>query len=205
MTGRFSAVALCLLLSCGPAIAPAHHSLATIEVSAPLWIKGTVVRYRPGAPHALLELESREADGRRVRWIAEGPFPGRMARLIEIYGGSPDSYLKPGEIVELCGFRPKAAYAVQRSYGDVDIDAAHFVHAQVMVMPGGQLRSWGPYGKLDNCVRPGDVPATWREFLDRDPLAHDLWCSAPGNKQAPSFAPPGFVAEVNRGLARACR
>ena len=194
-----------LMLACLPVIARAHHSLRMIDISAPVWVKGAVVRYRPGAPHALLELDEFLADGTHNRWVMEGPFPGRMARLVELYGGSIETYLKPGDVVELCGFRPRPAYAMQRSYGDVDITVSRFIHAQVIVMPDGRMRSWGPYGKLDNCVRTADASSIWREFLNRDPMAHELWCTGLRYTQTPSVAPRGFVEDVNRGLNRACR
>jgi Family of unknown function (DUF6152) len=185
--------------------APSHHSISVIDISQAYWVRGKVVRYRPGAPHALLELESSGPDGVSRRWIMEGPFPGRMARLIELYGGSAEAYLKPGDVVEICGFRPKAAYDSVRSYADVGIDPARFIHAQLLLMPDGQMRTWGPYGKLDNCVRSHDKVETWRQFLNRDVLAHDLWCSGLRYPQAPSAAPRTFVEAVNQGLAAPCR
>jgi hypothetical protein len=196
-------LAACALLWCGAT--SSHHSISTIDISTPVWVKGTVVRYRPGAPHALLEIDAPDSDGRPARWIMEGPFPGRMARIIALYGGDAEAYLKPGDRVEACGFRPKPTYLVQRSYGEVKVDTTRFIHAQLMVMPDGQMRAWGPYGKLDNCVRAKDTATAWREFLNRDSLARDLWCTGLGYTQTPSRAPREFVAEVNRELAAPCR
>jgi hypothetical protein len=198
-----AAIAIAALAWSG--LAPSHHSISTIDVSAPVWVKGVVVSYRAGSPHALLEMRAQGADGRQQRWTMEGPFPGRMARIISIYGGSAEAYLKPGDAVEVCGFRPKSSYAVQRSYGNTTLDPAHFIHAQLLLMPDGQMRAWGPYGKLDNCVRSRDSAQDWLEFLNRDALARDLWCSGLRITQTPSVAPRALVEDVNRGLTTPCR
>jgi Family of unknown function (DUF6152) len=198
-----AAIAIATLAASG--MASAHHSISTIDISTPVWVKGTVVRYRPGSPHALLELQAQAADGRQERWLMEGPFPGRMARIIALYGGSLEAYLKPGDVVEICGFRPTSSYSVQRSYSEVTIDPAHFIHAQLLLMPDGQMRVWGPYGKLDNCVRARDTTQAWQQFLNRDALARELWCSGLRYTRAPSVAPRTFVEDVNRGLAAPCR
>jgi hypothetical protein len=44
-------------------------------------------------------------------------------------------------------------------------------------MPDGQMQLWGPYGKLENCVRPNDSTQLWLQFLG-NPMARDLWCSS---------------------------
>jgi hypothetical protein len=196
-------IAIAALTASG--MASSHHSISTIDVSAPVWVKGTVVRYRPGSPHALLELQAQAADGKAVRWLMEGPFPGRMARIIALYGGSLEEYLRPGDAVEVCGFRPRSSYSVHSSYIELTIDRAHFIHAQLLLMPDGQMRAWGPYGKLDNCVRARDTPQAWQRFLNRDVLARELWCSGQRYTQSPSVAPRTFVEDVNRGLVAPCR
>ncbi len=197
-------IAILLASLAWPVMAPAHHSVSVIDTSAPVWVKGRVLRYRPGAPHAVLELEEQAPDGQRQRWLAEGPFPGRMARLIAQYGGSEMQYLKPGDVIEVCGFRPKATYAVERTYADLDPDRSRFLHAELMIMPDGRLRTWGPYGKLDNCVRPGDTLAQWLAFLARDPLARELWCAGQRLEGTASVTPRSFVEDVNRMLAAPC-
>jgi hypothetical protein len=205
MSGKTATRLLSAIVLVWAAAAAAHHSLSVIDTTKAHWIKGTVLRYRPGAPHATMEITTRGANGSTQQWIVEGPFPGRMNRIIALYGGEANTYLNPGDVIEVCGFRPKLQYQVARSYGDLKVSPDRFLHAQLMLMPDGQMRSWGPYGKLDNCVRPQDKVAAWREFLNRDTLAHDLWCSGLNYTQSPSVAPQHFVDEVNRGLATPCR
>jgi hypothetical protein len=37
----------------------AHHSNGMFDLSTAIWVKGTVVRYEPVSPHAMIELEER--------------------------------------------------------------------------------------------------------------------------------------------------
>ena len=104
----------------------AHHSISMFEISAPIWVKGTVVRY------------------------------------------------EAGDVIEVCGFALKEEYS--RPSADTDDARPRFVHGHVLVMPDGHMQSWGPYGKLDNCIRPDDQAQSWLDFLSADPLARGLWC-----------------------------
>ena len=51
----------------------AHHSLASFDVSAPLWVKGTVVRFERVNPHSVIFLDEKRADGQVRRWAVDGP------------------------------------------------------------------------------------------------------------------------------------
>ena len=42
----------------------AHHSISMFEISAPVWVKGTVVRYEPKDPHVMIALEEKRETGR---------------------------------------------------------------------------------------------------------------------------------------------
>ena len=100
-----------------------------IDVSTSHWVKGTVVRYAPVSPHAMIELEERMKDGQAQRWTIEGPFPGRLNRILSLNGisGGGADFLKPGDQIEVCGFFPK------RSTGTSPTDdavARRFVHGQ---------------------------------------------------------------------------
>ncbi len=46
------------------------------------------------------------------------------------------------------------------------------------------MRHFGPYGKLDNCIRSGDGAAKWVQFLKEDP--------------------PALVEEVERQMGNPC-
>jgi hypothetical protein len=181
----------------------AHHSISMIDVSISHWVKGTVVRYEPVSPHAMIELEEATEDGQVQRWTIEGPFPGRLNRILSLNGmtGGAD-FLEPGDSIEVCGFFPKRNTGTPRNY---DAAPRRYVHGQVLVMPDGRLQSWGPYGKIDNCVRPDDRPERWLDFLNADPLAREFWCMhLPNMKGVASSAPRGFVDEINRRLTPPC-
>jgi hypothetical protein len=177
----------------------AHHSGRMIDVSTAVWIKGAVVSYEPISPHTMFELEETKADGQVQRWTIEGPFPGRLSRILSFNGMQADEdFLSAGDVVEVCGFFPKRALPPNERL------PLSLVHGHVLVMPDGRLQSWGPYGKLDNCVRPADRPESWLEFLHVDTLALEFWCNALALTGVASTAPRGFVDEVNRQLPEGC-
>jgi hypothetical protein len=184
----------------------AHHSISMFDVSTPIWVKGTVVRYEPISPHAMIELEERTADGRIQRWSVEGPFPGRLQRILSFHNMSAEQRLvKPGEVIEVCGFDLRAdlrARGVSTAPHDASVK---FMHGHVIVMPDGHMQSWGPYGKLDNCVRPKDGAKTWGDFLNTEPLARDLWCSGRSNTKAASVAPKALVDEIDGLITNRCK
>jgi hypothetical protein len=200
-----SRVVLIAALVCGGVVS-AHHSISMIEISTPVWVKGTVVRYTTAEPHTMIELEEEPANGSARRWIIEGPFAGRLDRILKLHDMAPNQpFVRAGDVIEVCGFRAKPEYAPERSYPDLDIARDRFIHGQVLVMPDAKMHSWGPYGKMDNCVRPGDQIPAWLEFLDRDTLARDMWCNGQTYTQIASVAPEAFVAEVNRRMKIPCK
>ena len=182
----------------------AHHSNGMFDSSTPIWVKGTVVRYEPVSPHAMIELEEKAADGRVQRWSIEGPFPGRLQRILAFNKmGAEQHLVKAGDIIEVCGFDLREEY---RARGVEPHDASSkFMHAPVIVMPDGHMQSWGPYGKLDNCVRASDRANAWRDFLNTDPLARDLWCNGRSNTKAASVAPKALVDEIGGSITHPCQ
>jgi hypothetical protein len=177
----------------------AHHSVRMIDVSTAVWIKGTVVSYRAVSPHTLFELDETKADGQVQRWTIEGPFPGRLSRILSLNGMQADAkFLQPGDVVEVCGFFPKRAISPNER-----LPLSH-VHGHVVIMPDGRMQSWGPYGKLDNCVRPNDRPESWLRFLNADPLLREFWCNVPAFTGVASAAPQALVDDVNRQLPNGC-
>lgn len=158
----------------------AHHSIGMIAVDSPVWVRATVVRYEPRNPHVLIHL-----DGGRV---IEGPILARLARM-----SVPRDFLKPGDVIELCGFPFRHPTT-----------ASPALHAHLLVLPDGRRQPWGPYGRLDNCLRAGDSARQWVDFIDGAPMAHEYWCRSVA-MTAKSVAPEALVDEVTRGLATPCR
>ena len=63
------------------------------------------------------------------------------------------------------------------------------VHGHVLVKSDGRMLSWGPYGKIDNCIRPGDTADKWvQKALDTKKMkakkAADAAAAAGGGIQA---------------------
>src|SRR4249920_1196264 len=72
-------VAATAALACAGSLR-AHHSISVIDITTPVWVKGTVVEYEPISPHAMIELDVRGADGETRRWTVQGPNLGRLER-----------------------------------------------------------------------------------------------------------------------------
>jgi hypothetical protein len=184
--------------------AQAHHSNGMFDLSTAFWVKGTVVRYEPVSPHAMIELEERTADGGLQRWSVEGPAPGRLQRILDFRKmGAEQHVVKAGDVIEVCGFDLRAEY---RARGVEPHDAStKFIHGPVIVMPDGNMQSWGPYGKLDNCVRPNDRAKTWGDFLNTEPMARDLWCNGRSHSELAPIATKALVDEIDGLIANRCK
>lgn len=158
------------------------------------------MRYEVANPHVMIELERRAEDGQLQRWVVEGPNLLRLSRM-----NVSQDFLKAGDLIEVCGF-PFRGEIVSRvsSAGAVGGARLPSLHAHMLVLPGGHMRLFGPYGKLDNCIRPDDKADTWVEFLNTDSLAQEAWCRR-GITAFSSTAPKGFVDEVNRKMTNPCR
>jgi hypothetical protein len=136
----------------------AHHSISMFDLQKSIWLKGTVVRYEPVNPHAMLTLEQKGEAGQAQRWIVEGPNLNRLQRM-----GVGRDFLKAGDVIEVCGFPFKEELA-RTSSTDTRSSSRPAMHAHMLVMPDGHMRLFGPYGKLDNCIRPHDGTQSWVDF-----------------------------------------
>ena len=181
----------------------AHHSVSMFDLSNPIWVEGTVVRYEPINPHTLFVLETKGDDGKVQQWTIEGPFPGRLSRILDENGMAADeAFLDPGDVVAVCGFDLREDLRANRPTQEPG--GTRFMHGHVIVMPDGHMQSWGPYGKTDNCIRPSDRTQAWRDFLNSDPLARDLWCNSRVYVKATPVRSQTFVDEVDGLIDKPC-
>jgi hypothetical protein len=168
------------------------------EVTTPIWLSGTVTRYEAIAPHAMIQLEVTTADGAIEAWTVEGPFPGRLNRILAANPGmTAEGFIQVGDAIEVCGFALKAEIVTQRPNNQ-------FVHGHVLVMPGGRMQSWGPYGHIYNCFRPDDELEPWVEFLNEDLLARGFWCGSRGRVSIASTVPDKLVGDINSQVENPC-
>jgi len=190
--------ALVATLACaGPAWA--HHSSSLFDLSAPLWVRGAVVSYQPINPHVLITIEGRQADGKHRQWIVEGPNLDRLERM-----HLDANFLKAGDVIEVCGFPYRKEILAQHASAADGAATLPSFHGHVLALPDGRMRPWGPYGKLERCIRPNDSPEKWIAFLNADPMAREYWCRSLSNVKDPSHAAPAFVDTVTHRMARAC-
>ena len=185
------------MLACAGAL-HAHHSVSMFDIGTPVWLEATFSGFDRVNPHSIIELEESLADGEVRRWSIEGPAGVQLDRR----GVSLD--LHPGDAIEVCGFALKEQYRAVRSPQTGASYPPDFLHGHLLVLPDGEMLAWGSYGKLENCIRPGDRVQTWVDFVSSDERARQLWCASPGFSAFPSTAPPGFVADVNSQMLYPC-
>lgn len=186
-------IGLLVALACANA-ARAHHSIGMFDLTEPVWLQGKVVEYLRVNPHARLTLETKDADGRAQRWFIDGPSLSRLGRML----AEP----AVGDDLEVCGFALKPEHVSR--YAGSTAGMAGMVHGHVLVKQGGRMLSWGPYGKIDNCIRSSDTADEWVAFLDADPMAQQLWCFRTNLVRVSAVASQEFVAEVDRRIAISC-
>jgi hypothetical protein len=188
--------------------ARAHHSISMFDISKAVWLKGTVVRYEPIAPHAMIAVEVAGDDGEAQQWVIEGPNPARLNRVLRLNGlSAAGAFLKPGATIEVCGFALRERWNPERMYPNTVWSSSRFIHGQVLVMPDGRMQSWGPYGKIENCVRPNDRTRPWIDFLNADPLARDSWCNGLSDYDSQFATAPSeaFVDDISNRIDNPCK
>ena len=129
----------------------AHHSLANFDTTKAVRVKGTIVQFHPINPHSYIFLDQKGTDGDTRRWAIEGPSLIQLNRK-----GFASGVLKPGDVVEVCGYVPKEAIIWQIASADPTTasPAGRLINAEVLVMPDGHEQSWGDYG-VHKCFAPG--------------------------------------------------
>ena len=129
----------------------AHHSLANFDTTTPIRLKGTVVRFHEINPHSFLYIEVTGEDGQVRRWAVEGPPIRQIGRM-----GFATDALKPGTVIEVCGYAPKENTVWQiasTAPGAVSM-AGRLLDAEMLVLADGKEQSWGDYG-VHKCFLPG--------------------------------------------------
>lgn len=199
MKKRLAACTIAIVALVWVGMLSAHHSISLFEIATPVWVKGTVISYQPVNPHALFQLEERSEDGLVRLWTVEGPALQRLARM----NVGPD-FIEAGDVIEVCGFAPKAELDTRPPSPEFPGYPRQFLHGHLLLMPDGQMRTWGSYGKLENCIRPEDQPDKWLNFLDSDPMGRAAWCATRRFVRVASVAPEGFVDEVDNRMSDPC-
>ena len=129
----------------------AHHSLANFDTTTPIRLKGTIVRFHEINPHSFLYIEVTGEDGQVRRWAVEGPPIRQIGRM-----GFATDALKPGTVIEVCGYAPKENTVWQiasTAPGAVSM-AGRLLDAEMLVLADGKEQSWGDYG-VHKCFLPG--------------------------------------------------
>ena len=141
-------IVLAALASTGTLLA--HHSLANFDTTTAVRVKGTIFQFQPINPHSYIFLDQKTADGATRRWAVEGPSLLQLSRK-----GVAKDVLKPGDVVEVCGYVPKEATIWQIASTDPGAasPAGRLINAETLVMADGHEQSWGDYG-VHKCFAP---------------------------------------------------
>ena len=140
---------LILLVSAGSVMA--HHSLANHDTTTAVRVKGTIIQVQRINPHSFIFVEQTGADGARQRWAVEGPSAFQLDRK-----GVARDFLKPGDIIEVCGYvlKEKTIWQIAATDPKAVSLAGQLITAELLVMPDGHEESWGDYG-FHKCFAPG--------------------------------------------------
>lgn len=137
----------------------AHHSLANFDTTTAVRVKGTIVLVRWVNPHSIIFLDQTRTGGRVHRWAVEGPTPLTLARR-----GIAKDRLKPGDVIEVCGYALKTGIESIRT---VPLDpiasnlkataptsvSGRLLDGEVLIMPDGRVLPWSDYGH-HKCLGP---------------------------------------------------
>lgn len=140
------------LVSAGSLVA--HHSLANYDTTKAVRVKGTIVEFHQINPHSIIFLDQQGAGTNGQigpRWAIQGPSVLQLKRT-----GFANDVLKPGDVVEVCGYVPKEPIVWQIAGTDASARSlsGRLINAEAMVMPDGKQQSWGDYG-VHKCFAPG--------------------------------------------------
>ena len=147
---------IAVLTSAG--VLAAHHSLIyTFDTTAPVWVKGTLVRLELVNPHSIMFLDQTGKDGKVQRWAVDGgPTPAQLDRR-DIDADT----VKVGDVIEVCGFVTKEGVSSQRTFpppGNQNIVSSapsmsgRLMNGTLLVLTDGQTRVWSDYGGLQKCL-----------------------------------------------------
>jgi hypothetical protein len=128
----------------------AHHSLANFDTTKAVRVKGTVVRFQQINPHSFIFLDETNTNGQTRRWAIESPSLLQLTRR-----GAAKDIVKPGDVIEVCGYVPKETTIWQIASEDPAAAsiAGRLINAELLVMPDGHEESWGGYG-VRKCYGP---------------------------------------------------
>lgn len=87
-------LSVCVLSICGPALA--HHGTTVYADQWTEFKQVTVTKFAWANPHALIDFDVKDADGKVVHWVAETAAP----QALRLIGWSKDS-LNPGDTITI--------------------------------------------------------------------------------------------------------
>lgn len=192
------AAAMISMLGCIGSL-QAHHSASMFDLLTPIWVEAAFVRFDRVNPHSRITLEETTEDGRTVQWTVEGP------ALFQLDRSGIDLSLNAGDIIEVCAFALKEGFSSRQPPLGYGRSSPPFVHGHVLVMPDGEKRLWGSYGRLGECIRTKEDEQieSWLDFLNTD-RARNRWCEQRTYSRQVTAVSKAFVEEINSLMTNPC-
>lgn len=130
----------------------AHHSLAQFDTTKPVRVKGVVVMFERVNPHSIIFVDQKLDDGATQRWAVDGPSVTQLVRK-----GFDKTALKPGEVIEVCGYAPRETADAKLATATVPYGlgfnglpesiSGKRLNGELLVMPDGRKQTWSDYGQ----------------------------------------------------------
>jgi hypothetical protein len=135
--GRTLAV-LGLVLTGVDALQAHHSSPALVDTRNVITAHGTVVKVNWGNPHASVEIQLSDPNGKSLRWFLEGGSPAELAaRKIE------RTAIKAGDTITACGYQGRAPRS----------DGSFLLSTGLIILENGRTLNFGRSG-IGECFQP---------------------------------------------------
>jgi len=113
------------------ALAYSHHGMSSFDTSSPITLMGTVTNIEWINPHVIVQMDVRDAGGKVEAWLVQAGSPNVMLRRGLIVGT-----LKPGVLLEVAGYPPKAGVTLGIPSSADFIQSGHMVYSYDLNLVG---------------------------------------------------------------------
>jgi hypothetical protein len=106
------------------ALAYAHHGMSSFDTNSPITLTGTVTNVEWINPHVIVQMDVRDAGGKVEAWLVQAGSPNAMLRR-----GLIVQTLKPGVLLAVAGYPPRAGVTLDITSGADLIKSGHMVYS----------------------------------------------------------------------------
>ena len=118
------------------ALAYAHHGLASFDTNSPITLTGIVKNVEWINPHVIVQIDVKDAGGKVETWLVQSGAP-----IIMVRRGLTKERLKPGALLAVAGYPPRAGVTLGIASGADLIKSGHMVYSYDVTLVGSDLAS----------------------------------------------------------------